>query len=386
MNGGVADVAVERPRPLPVDVVEHGWFESAQDPEMACGSTWSDVCRAWWSHPSDDRLRRRAFDALFVHDAELRAWQTRRLDEGVLVRAHGHVIAARAELERDLWRRRLVTGGFRTSDVFIDRRDGGRFLFVNASEVRPAVERLAATMNKLPQHPFVRAAWITQAVGAIHPFVDGNGGTSRFLASLELSRAWLPPLVLSLVQRNTTYTKAVAAGSADLRPMQRVVYDTVQSGIAAALLDGTGGSSELTDSSRARFGRWTAITDRCWSTAAGLPVTIDDPGDRCLARFARRGFKSSRGARCVRWATRTPIPVQLELAVSSLRGGDEPWLVAAIAATIDDGELGLQSHAEYIPSYFVAPSSEEDQAVDGRFERWVARRVSQAIRGVASWM
>lgn len=383
MNG---HVALERPRPLPVDVVERGWLESAQDPEMACASTWSDVCCAWWSHPSDDRLRRRTFDALCVDDAELRAWQARRLDAAVLVRVHSHVIAARAELERDLWRRRLVTGALRTTDAFIDRRDGGRFLFVDASEIHPAVERLAATLNKLPQHPFVRAAWIVQAVGAIHPFVDGNGGTSRFLASLELSRASLPPLVLSLVQRNTTYNKAVAEGAMDLRPLQRVVYDTVQSEIAASLLDGTGGFPDLSDSSRARFVRWTAITDRCWRAAASMPVTIDEYADGSLARFARRGFKSSRGARCVRWATRAPLPVQLELAVSPLRGGDEPWLVAALVATIADGTLGLLSHPEYIPSYFAAPSSEDDQTADARFERWVMRRLSQTVRGLASWM
>ena len=382
----MTDVAVERPRPLPADVVERGWFESAHDPEMACASTWSDVCRAWWAHVSDDRLRRRTFDALFVDDVELRAWQAKTLDEATLVRIHGHVTATRAELERDLWRRRLVTGALRTNVVFADRRDGGRFLFLDANEVRPAVERLAATITTLPQHPFVRAAWITQAVGAIHPFVDGNGGTSRFLASLELSRASFPPLTLSLVQRNTTYIKAVGAGSTDLRPMQRVVYDTVQSEIAVALLDGTGGSSELSRSNRARIERWTAITDRRWSAVANVPVTIDESAVGCLARLARRGFKSSRGARCVRWATRTPLPVQLELAVSPLMGGDEPWLVAAIAATIDDGELGLLSHPDYIPPYFVAPSSEDDETVDARFERWVARRVSQSIRGLASWM
>ena len=113
---------------------------------------------------------------------------------------------------------------------------------------------------------------------------------------------------------------------------------------------------------------------------------IDESPTGAVARFVRRGFKPSRETRCVRWATETSLPVQLELAISPLLGGDEPWLVAAIAATIDDAQLGLLTHPDYIPSYFVASASEDDRSVDDRFERWVMRRISQSIRGLASWM
>ncbi|WP_242632775.1 Fic family protein [Thiothrix fructosivorans] len=57
-------------------------------------------------------------------------------------------------------------------------------------------------------HPVERAARVHGEFVKIHPFVDGNGWTSRLLMNLELMKAGFPAAVLS-VQRRLEYYEAL---------------------------------------------------------------------------------------------------------------------------------------------------------------------------------
>jgi Fic family protein len=54
-------------------------------------------------------------------------------------------------------------------------------------------------------HPVERAARIHVDFVGIHPFVDGNGRTSRLLMNLELMKAGFPPVVVPVEQRLRYY-------------------------------------------------------------------------------------------------------------------------------------------------------------------------------------
>jgi Fic family protein len=54
--------------------------------------------------------------------------------------------------------------------------------------VADLVEQMCTHMNTWEAHPAIKSAWIHVASAAIHPFKDGNGRTSRVLASLAMYR------------------------------------------------------------------------------------------------------------------------------------------------------------------------------------------------------
>ncbi len=96
--------------------------------------------------------------------------------------------------------------------------------------------------------PFVFAAWIHHAFVDIHPFTDGNGRVSRWLASLVLIKNRLPPLVVEL-DDYMDYSKALdSANQGDLTPlvnfMQRCVKKTI-GGIREGLLQTNAKKQEL---------------------------------------------------------------------------------------------------------------------------------------------
>jgi hypothetical protein len=55
-------------------------------------------------------------------------------------------------------------------------------------EVPGLVERVCVRMQGWDVHPAIQSAWVHVATAAIHPFKDGNGRTSRVLASLAMYR------------------------------------------------------------------------------------------------------------------------------------------------------------------------------------------------------
>jgi Fic family protein len=54
-------------------------------------------------------------------------------------------------------------------------------------------------------HPIERAAKVHADFVGIHPFIDGNGRTSRLLMNLELHKAGYPPCVITVENRLAYY-------------------------------------------------------------------------------------------------------------------------------------------------------------------------------------
>ncbi|MFC0187200.1 Fic family protein [Fictibacillus aquaticus] len=54
-------------------------------------------------------------------------------------------------------------------------------------------------------HPIERAAKLHAIFVGIHPFIDGNGRTSRLLMNLELLKAGFPPIIIKIQNRLAYY-------------------------------------------------------------------------------------------------------------------------------------------------------------------------------------
>ena len=77
-------------------------------------------------------------------------------------------------------------------------------------------------------HPVERAARVHADLAGIHPFVDGNGRTSRLVMNLELMRAGYPPAVITVGQRLDYYGALDAAHvHQDYQPFLQLVCDSV---------------------------------------------------------------------------------------------------------------------------------------------------------------
>lgn len=103
----------------------------------------------------------------------------------------------------------------------IDDDNAGRYRNVNvliagASHTPPSHVHVAERMRNFlvwynsaaaaQLHPVERAARVHADFVGIHPFVDGNGRTSRLLMNLELMKSGFPPCVITVDQRLDYYT------------------------------------------------------------------------------------------------------------------------------------------------------------------------------------
>jgi hypothetical protein len=359
-------------------------------PELACAEAWRAASRAWWDDEEDGRLRAASREALWLRAEEVAEWLGRRLDTHALIRAHCHVTATRAGVEADLSRRTLVTGELRNVPVWTDHHDGTRRMFAAVGDVPRLLERAYADARELPDHPFIRAAWMSQMLGVVHPFRDANGGTARFLASLELARSWLPPFVLSPELRNGAYIEAVAMRDS-LDPLAVVVYEAVQQTLAGALLARGGPAAVWDQQSQGRAAAWGSVADEVVRAAVGEGLAVEraDGADAAIARFVRAGYRlpQTPAARTSTWNVASPVPAQVDLAIVPLRAGPASWLCAVVAGRAGEhAELGTVIVREFVARYFVAPAGEDYEVATPRFQRWMTTRVEQTVRGIARWM
>jgi hypothetical protein len=90
---------------------------------------------------------------------------------------------------------RLVSHGsgtFRKAEVFTQPdRDGARIKFIARDRVRGRIEEILRTINEpeYEQHTSLRATWVMLAFLNCHPYVDGNGRTSKYLFNLVLAKS-----------------------------------------------------------------------------------------------------------------------------------------------------------------------------------------------------
>jgi len=78
-------------------------------------------------------------------------------------------------------------------------------------------------------HPVEQAARVHVDFVGIHPFVDGNGRTSRLLMNLELMKSGYPPVVIP-VERRLDYYQALDIAHVDknYRPFIELAVDVVE--------------------------------------------------------------------------------------------------------------------------------------------------------------
>ncbi|TYT74673.1 Fic family protein [Desulfobotulus mexicanus] len=80
-------------------------------------------------------------------------------------------------------------------------------------------------------HPVERAARVHADFVKIHPFVDGNGRTSRLLMNLELMKSGFPPVILPVEKRLEYYEALDTAHTKNnYDPFLILIGDIVESG------------------------------------------------------------------------------------------------------------------------------------------------------------
>lgn len=79
-----------------------------------------------------------------------------------------------------------------------------------------------------PIRSVVLHAWLTH----IHPYIDGNGRTSRAIGNLELIRAGYPPIIIKKKERDR-YVEALAESDegGDIRSFVELVFDRIEGGL-----------------------------------------------------------------------------------------------------------------------------------------------------------
>ena len=119
-------------------------------------------------------------------------------------------------------------GKYRQYNVIIS---GAEYRPVTAIEVPSKIQEFIRwyKIDAMQMHPIERAARVHVDFVGIHPFVDGNGRTSRLLMNLELMKSGFPPAVLKVEDR-LAYYKALdlAHTTGDYEPFIKIVCSVVQ--------------------------------------------------------------------------------------------------------------------------------------------------------------
>ncbi|MDX4060431.1 Fic family protein [Aliarcobacter skirrowii] len=119
-------------------------------------------------------------------------------------------------------------GKYRTNNVIIS---GAEHKPPQSFEVQSKMEEFIKNynekINKL--HPIELASFVHIEFVKIHPFVDGNGRTSRLLMNLELIKAGFPPVVIELEDRLEYYKSLdTAHTSNDYEPFLKLMKKVVE--------------------------------------------------------------------------------------------------------------------------------------------------------------
>ena len=111
--------------------------------------------------------------------------------------------------------------------------------------VPPPPWSLAALLDKfvvwlnshqaLALHPVRLAALAHYKLVHIHPWVDGNGRTSRLLMNVVLMQAGFPPVIIRRADREVYYQHLVTANEGDIRPFIRFIAECTENTLDAYL-------------------------------------------------------------------------------------------------------------------------------------------------------
>jgi len=117
-------------------------------------------------------------------------------------------------------------GKFRTTQVFV-----GRHVPPKPAEIQEQMEQLVEWLNSeeaLSLHPVHYAALAHYKLVYIHPFLDGNGRTSRLLMNWILMQADYPAVIIRKQDRQLYYENLNLANDGDVRPFIRFIADCTE--------------------------------------------------------------------------------------------------------------------------------------------------------------
>ena len=119
-------------------------------------------------------------------------------------------------------------GKYRTTNVIISGAEHKPpQSFEVQSKMQEFIKKYNENITKL--HPIELASFVHIEFVKIHPFIDGNGRTSRLLMNLELIKAGFPPVVIELEDR-LEYYKALDIGHTenDYKPFLELMKKVVE--------------------------------------------------------------------------------------------------------------------------------------------------------------
>ncbi|CAH1153830.1 unnamed protein product [Phaedon cochleariae] len=115
----------------------------------------------------------------------------------------------------------IASGVFRDEKVFV-----GSHIPPPYEDIPDLMENYVEWLNSEEaqnMHPVRYAALAHYKLVDIHPFVDGNGRTSRLIMNMILLKAGYPPVMVLKEQRETYYDSLKTANMGDVRPFVRFV-------------------------------------------------------------------------------------------------------------------------------------------------------------------
>ena len=120
----------------------------------------------------------------------------------------------------------IEAGMMRSTQVYV-----GDYVPPHPSHIEMLMERFILWLNspeRLDLHPVKYAALAHYKLVYIHPFVDGNGRTSRLLMNLILMQAGYPPVIIRKQDRLMYYQHLVTANEGDIRPFVRFIAECTE--------------------------------------------------------------------------------------------------------------------------------------------------------------
>lgn len=128
-----------------------------------------------------------------------------------------------------------VEGGrLRRNQVFV-----GHHVPPHPQDLQRHMDELVLWLNSedtLNLHPVELSALAHYKLVYVHPFVDGNGRTSRLLMNLMLMRANYPPITIRKEQRSEYYSALEMANEGDIRPFIRFIAKCTEMTLDTLLL------------------------------------------------------------------------------------------------------------------------------------------------------
>ena len=118
-------------------------------------------------------------------------------------------------------------GSYRKYNVLIS---GAKHTPTTALEVPFEMQKFIAWYNNTKKmHPVELAARVHVDFVGIHPFVDGNGRTSRLLMNLELMKSGFPPVIFKVEDRLEYYKSLdTAHTTGNYEPFLKLTYKIVE--------------------------------------------------------------------------------------------------------------------------------------------------------------